>query len=113
MSELKTKQNEASVNDFINSIAEEQKRKDLDAIKDLMEKATKAKAKIVFKSVLPASTVGALVVWVSGRLTAWSSAAKAGDAKEAQASRPSDMILTFHPIPLNYALGQKNKPLFV
>jgi predicted CopG family antitoxin len=59
MSELKTKQNEASVNDFINSIAEEQKRKDLDAIKDLMEKATKAKT----------NNVGTCHYWFWGQIT--------------------------------------------
>ncbi len=46
MAELKTKKNEGSVNDFIETVAEEQKRKDVYAIKDLMEKATKAKAKM-------------------------------------------------------------------
>jgi hypothetical protein len=46
MAELKTQKNEGSVNDFIDTIAEEQKRKDVYTIKEMMEKATKAKAKM-------------------------------------------------------------------
>jgi hypothetical protein len=69
MSELKTKQNEASVNDFINSIAEEQKRKDLDAIKDLMEKATKAKAKMWGPAIIGFGD--RLLVYESGRKLDW------------------------------------------
>ena len=69
MSELKTKQTEASVNDFINSIAEEQKRKDLDAIKDLMEKATKAKAKMWGPAIIGFGD--RLLVYESGRKLDW------------------------------------------
>ncbi|HLA57767.1 MAG TPA: DUF1801 domain-containing protein [Puia sp.] len=46
MAELKTKKTELSVQSFINKIPEEQKRKDALVILDLMEKATKAKAKM-------------------------------------------------------------------
>lgn len=69
MAELKTKQNEASVNDFINSIAEEQKRKDLDAIKDLMEKATKAKAKMWGPAIIGFGDK--VLVYDSGRKLDW------------------------------------------
>ncbi len=69
MAELKTKQNEASVNDFINSIAEEQKRKDLVAIKDLMEKATKAKAKMWGPAIIGFGD--RLLVYESGRKLDW------------------------------------------
>lgn len=69
MAELKTKQNEASVNDFINSIAEEQKRKDIDAIKDLMEKATKAKAKMWGPAIIGFGD--RLLVYESGRKLDW------------------------------------------
>ena len=43
---IKTKQNSSSVEDFINSIAEEQKRKDSFTILKLMEKAMKEKPKM-------------------------------------------------------------------
>ena len=46
MAELKTKKTELSVDAFIKNIAEEQKRKDASIIIGLMEKATKAKAKM-------------------------------------------------------------------
>ena len=46
LADIKTKQNEASVEDFIEGIADEQKRKDSYAILKLMEKATKAKPKM-------------------------------------------------------------------
>ena len=38
--EIKTKQNEASVSDFINALADEQKRKDSETIIKMMEAAT-------------------------------------------------------------------------
>ncbi|RPD48763.1 DUF1801 domain-containing protein [Paracnuella aquatica] len=38
--EIKTKQNEASVSDFINALTDEQKRKDSEAIIKMMEAAT-------------------------------------------------------------------------
>jgi uncharacterized protein DUF1801 len=43
MAELKTKRNDASVDDFLNAIKDEQVRKDCQAIADIMQKATKAK----------------------------------------------------------------------
>lgn len=46
LAEIKTKQNSASVEDFINSIADEQKRKDSFTILKLMEKAMKEKPKM-------------------------------------------------------------------
>lgn len=44
--ELKTKKNEASVNDFLNFITDEQKRKDCFEIAKMMEKASKQKPKM-------------------------------------------------------------------
>lgn len=46
MSELKTKVNNASVKDFLNSIEDEQKRKDCFEISKIMESVTKAKPKM-------------------------------------------------------------------
>jgi len=46
MAELKTKKTELSVADFLNSITETQKKEDAFSILKLMEKATKAKAKM-------------------------------------------------------------------
>jgi hypothetical protein len=46
MAELKTKKNEASVEDFLNFIEDEQKRKDCFEIARMMEKATKQKPKM-------------------------------------------------------------------
>lgn len=46
MAELKTQKTELSVDVFIKKIPEEQKRKDAAVIRDLMEKATKSKAKM-------------------------------------------------------------------
>lgn len=46
MAELKTKKTDLSVDAFIKKIAEPQKQKDAEAILALMEKATKAKAKM-------------------------------------------------------------------
>jgi hypothetical protein len=43
MAELKTKRNDASVDDFLDSIKDEQVREDCLAISDIMQKATKAK----------------------------------------------------------------------
>jgi hypothetical protein len=43
MAELKTKRNDASVDDFLNSIKDEQVRQDCWAIVDIMQKAAKAK----------------------------------------------------------------------
>ncbi len=44
--EIKTKETASSVEDFINSIADEQKRKDSKVILKMMEKATKKKPKM-------------------------------------------------------------------
>ena len=46
LAEIKTKPTSSSVEDFINSIADEQKRKDSQVILNLMEKATKEKPKM-------------------------------------------------------------------
>ncbi len=46
MAQLKTQKTELSVDAFINAIADEQKRKDAFTILELMETATKAKAKM-------------------------------------------------------------------
>jgi uncharacterized protein DUF1801 len=46
MAELKTKQNNASVDDFLNSIMDEQIRQDCWTIADIMQKATRAKPKM-------------------------------------------------------------------
>jgi hypothetical protein len=46
LAEIKTKQTESSVEDFIEAIPEEQKRKDSYAILKMMEKATKEKPKM-------------------------------------------------------------------
>jgi hypothetical protein len=43
MAELKTKRNDASVDDYLNAIKNEQVRTDCRAIADIMQKATKAK----------------------------------------------------------------------
>jgi len=43
MAELKTKRNDASVDDFLDAIKDEQVRKDCRAIADIMQNATKAK----------------------------------------------------------------------
>ena len=46
MAEIKTKQTSASVEDFINSIEDEQKRKDSFVIAEMMKKATKEDPKM-------------------------------------------------------------------
>jgi hypothetical protein len=46
MAELKTKKNEASVEAFINTVADEQKRKDAFAILEMMKQATKMAPKM-------------------------------------------------------------------
>jgi hypothetical protein len=46
MAELKTKQTTASVKDFLNTVADESKRKDCFEIVKLMEEVTKEKAKM-------------------------------------------------------------------
>lgn len=69
MAELKTKKNDGSVNDFIDTIAEEQKRKDVYAIKDMMEKATKAKAKMWGPAIIGFGD--RVLVYESGRTLDW------------------------------------------
>ncbi len=46
VAEIKTKQNSSSVDDFINAIADEQKRNDCRVILKMMEKATKEEPKM-------------------------------------------------------------------
>src|SRR5262245_1682731 len=46
LAEIKTKQNAASVDDFIDSVPDEQKRKDCQFILKMMEKATKEQPKM-------------------------------------------------------------------
>ena len=69
MTTLKTKKNEGSVNDFIDNVAEEQKRKDVYAIKELMEKATKAKAKMWGPAIIGFGDK--VLVYDSGRKLDW------------------------------------------
>ena len=52
LAEIKTKQTNASVKDFINSISDEVKRKDSFTIIKLMQKATKAKPKLWGSSII-------------------------------------------------------------
>ena len=46
VAEIKTKQNEASVEDFLKTITDEQKRKDCETIIKMMKKATKEEPKM-------------------------------------------------------------------
>lgn len=50
--QIKTKETEASVDDFINTVKEEDKRKDSFALVKLMEKVTKEKAKMWGSSII-------------------------------------------------------------
>ncbi|MEZ4866135.1 MAG: DUF1801 domain-containing protein [Caldilineaceae bacterium] len=52
MTELKTKRNDASVEDFLNSIEQEQKRKDAFAICSLMQEVTGAEAQMWGSSII-------------------------------------------------------------
>ena len=52
LAEIKTKQTTSSVADFIDSVPDEQKRKDSQVILKLMEKATKEKPKIWGSSIV-------------------------------------------------------------
>jgi hypothetical protein len=69
MAELKTKKNEGNVKDFIESITEEQKRKDAHTIKDLMEKATESKAKMWGPAIIGFGD--RVLVYESGRKLDW------------------------------------------
>ncbi len=52
MAELKTKLNDASVDDFLNAIKDEQVRQDCRAIAEIMRKATKAEPKMWGSSIV-------------------------------------------------------------
>jgi hypothetical protein len=52
LAEIKTKETSSSVNSFIDSIADEQKRKDSHIILKMMEKATKEKPKMWGSSIV-------------------------------------------------------------
>lgn len=52
LAEIKTKQTTSSVEDFVNQVAEEQKRKDCLILIEIMEKATSEKAKMWGKSMI-------------------------------------------------------------
>src|SRR5690349_10020081 len=52
MAEIKTKQTSASVEDFINAVKEEQKRKDSFVILDMMKKATGEEPKMWGTSII-------------------------------------------------------------
>ena len=52
MAEMKTKKNEASVEGFLNSITDEQRRADCFAVAELMKKATKSEPKMWGSSIV-------------------------------------------------------------
>ena len=52
LAEIKTKETDASVDSFIDSVADEQKRKDSRVIVKMMEKASKAKPKMWGTSII-------------------------------------------------------------
>ena len=52
MAELKTKPNAASVSDFINSIDDEQRRKDCQTVASIMKRATKAEPQMWGTSII-------------------------------------------------------------
>ena len=52
LAEIKTKETESSVEDFINAVADEQKRKDSFAILSMMQKATKEAPKMWGSSII-------------------------------------------------------------
>ena len=52
MAELKTKLNDASVHDFLNSIQDEKKRKDSNTIVDLIKQVTRSEPKMWGKSII-------------------------------------------------------------
>ena len=67
--ELKTKKTEASVADFLNEIKEEGRRKDCFTVLELMEKATKAKAKMWGSAIIGFGNVH--LKYESGRELDW------------------------------------------
>lgn len=83
MAELKTKQTTQSVDDFLKTISDEQKQKDAFAIKLLMEKATKSKAKMWGPAIVGFGS--RLLKYESGRELDW-------------------MIMGFSPRKQNFAL---------
>ena len=70
LAEVKTKENDASVMDFINSVENEQKRKDSLLVLDMMQKATNEQPKMWGGSIIG---FGSIVVKspTSGREVAW------------------------------------------
>ena len=70
LAEVKTKENNASVNEFINSIPDEQKRKDSEVLLKMMEAATGEKPKMWGSSLIG---FGKLIVKspTSGREVEW------------------------------------------
>ena len=70
LAEVKTKENTASVQDFINALPDEQKRKDSETILKMMETASKEKAKMWGSSLIG---FGKLIVKspTSGREVEW------------------------------------------
>lgn len=69
MAELKTKQTEAPVADFLNSISDDQVREDCWKIAEIMEKATKAKPKMWGTSIVGFGTY--TYKYASGREGDW------------------------------------------
>lgn len=67
--ELKTKKGEASVEDFINTVTDEEKRKDSFAILQLMQKATGDKPKMWGTSIIGFGNVQ--LKYESGRELDW------------------------------------------
>lgn len=67
--ELKTKLNDASVEDFINKIADENIREDCKRVSEMMEKATGAKAKMWGASIIGFGTYN--YKYASGREGEW------------------------------------------
>ena len=67
--ELKTKKTEASVKDFLNSVKEEERRKDCFSVLELMEKAMKAKAKMWGPSIVGVGNIH--LKYESGRELDW------------------------------------------
>ena len=69
MAELKTKMNDASVMDFLNMIADEQRRQDCYTILDLMRKATRSEAKMWGSSIVGLGNY--TVKYAGGRESDW------------------------------------------
>ena len=67
--ELKTKENEASVEDFLNTLDDENARNDCEIVSQLMQKATKAKPKMWGANIVGFGT--RLLKYDSGRELDW------------------------------------------